>query len=214
LSPHSTCVQEKHAHSNRPRRRGIPAVLLTVLVASGCAIGGPSTASEETPEPVANSAYPLTIDNCGTEVTFDQPPKRVLAIKSTSIEMMLALDLEERMIGTAFPDGPAAEEWAVRGDDIPLISDKVPGQEATLALEPDLVYAGWESNVTADGAGDRTALASLGVNTYVSPSACQEPGYQPNPLTFDDVFADIEEMGGTFDVPERAATLIEDMQKR
>ncbi|MGO2097050.1 MAG: putative F420-0 ABC transporter substrate-binding protein, partial [Candidatus Microbacterium stercoravium] len=170
------------------------AVLLVALGVSGCAAGSPSTASESNADP-AGSAYPLTIDNCGTEVTFDEAPERVLAIKSTSIEMMLALGLEDRLIGTAFSDGPLAEGWAAAADGIPVVSEKVPGQEATLALEPDLVYAGWESNVTADGAGDREILATLGVNTYVSPSACQEPDYQPNSLGFDDVFADVEEMG-------------------
>src|SRR5690606_31905807 len=86
--------------------------------------------------------------------------------------------------------------------------------EATLDLEPDLVYAGWESNVTAEGAGDRSALAALGVNTYVSPAACQEPGYQPKALTFDDVFAEIEEVGAVFDASDAAQDLIDEQRAR
>ncbi|WP_235201305.1 hypothetical protein [Microbacterium sp. CH12i] len=181
-----------------PRQRIIASI--AVLFAASAFVGCASTAEaapEKSSSP-AQSAYPLTLDNCGTRVTFDSAPERVLAIKSTSIEMMLALGLEDRMIGTAFSDGSLAEAWASRGAEIPVISDKVPGQEATLDLEPDLVYAGWESNVTADGAGDRATLASLGVNTLVSPAACQEPGYQPDPLTFDDVFAEIEQVGAIF----------------
>ncbi|MGY1550570.1 putative F420-0 ABC transporter substrate-binding protein [Microbacterium sp. A588] len=189
---------------------------LTLLIAAAALAGCASTA-EATPgdtAPPSHAGYPLTIDNCGTEVTFEARPERVLAIKSSSIEMMLALGLESRMIGTAFPDGAYAEEWAADGADIPLISEKVPGQEATLSLEPDLVYAGWESNVTADGAGDRETLASLGVNTFVSPSACQEPDYQPAPLTFDDVFAEIEQVGAIFDAPDAAADLVAELQTR
>lgn len=189
------------------------ALLIIAAAATGCA-ASPGTASDE-PSPAPASGYPLTLDNCGTEVTFEQAPERVLAIKSTSIEMMLALGLEDRMIGTAFPDGDYAAEWADAGDEIPLISEKVPGQEATLELEPDLVYAGWESNLTAaDGAGDRDALSALGVDTYVSPAACQQPGYQPDPLTFDDVFAEIEEVGAIFDVADRAAGVTADLQSR
>lgn len=187
-----------------------------LLFAASTFVGCTSTA-EATPEDTSSpvqSGYPVTVDNCGTEVTFDSAPERVLAVKSSSIEMMLALGLEDRMIGTAFPDGEYAEEWAARGADVPLISEKVPGQEATLNLEPDLVYAGWESNVTADGAGDRETLATLGVNTFVSPSACQEPGYQPDPLTFDDVFAEIEQVGAIFDAQDAAADLVGDMQSR
>lgn len=201
-----------------PPRTGRPlaasVILLTALVASGCSASTPSTAAEDIPAPAASSVYPLTIDNCGTAVTFDAAPERTLAIKSTSIEMMLALGLEDRMIGTAFSDGPVAEAWADRGAEVPVISDKVPGQEATLELEPDLVYAGWESNVTADGAGDREVLASLGVNTFVSPSACQEPDYQPVPLTFDDVFAEIEQVGAIFDASDAADALVAELQTR
>ncbi|MEO7124617.1 MAG: putative F420-0 ABC transporter substrate-binding protein [Nakamurella sp.] len=155
----------------------------------------------------AATAYPLTIDNCGTKVTFTAPPKRVLAIKSTSIEMLLALGLKDRIIGVAFPDGPYSPKWAPSLE-LPLISDKVPGEEATLAMNPDLVYAGWESNVSADGAGDRASLAAAGVATFVSPAACQEAKYQPHPLTWDDIFSEITQMGEIFDVPAAAATLV------
>lgn len=200
--------------------RHFPASALTVFTAlaalslAGCAAADTAvpasapSAAEAPTVPVA-SGYPLTVDNCGTSITFDAAPERVLAIKSTSIEMMLALGLEDALVGTAFSDGAIADEWADGAAGVPVISERVPGQEATLDLEPDLVYAGWESNVTADGAGDRETLATLGVDTYVSPSACQAPGYQPNPLSFDDVFADIAEMGAIFDVPERAAALID-----
>lgn len=187
-----------------------------LLIAASAFVGCASTA-EATPDETSSpesAGYPITVDNCGTEVTFEATPERVLAIKSSSIEMMLALGLEDRMIGTAFPDGEYAEEWAARGADVPLVSEKVPGQEATLNLEPDLVYAGWESNVTADGAGDRETLASLGVNTFVSPSACQEPGYQPAPLTFDDVFAEIEQVGAIFDAQDAAVELVTGMKSR
>ena len=200
---------------HHPHRITAIAALGALVFLTGCATAAEPAppAADETAEATA-SVYPLTLDNCGTEVTFDAAPERVLAIKSTSIEMLLALGLEDRIIGTGFPDGPAAEEWAAAAESLPLISDRVPGQEATLDLEPDLVYAGWESNVTADGAGDRETLASLGVATYVSPSACQGAGYQPNPLTFDHVYDDIAEVGAIFDVPDRADALIASIKER
>jgi len=211
------------------------ALALAALAVGGCAAAGTSTPSQGgatgtlsdagaavsstdgTQSAAASSAgttadatataYPLTIDNCGTTVTFTAAPQRVVAIKSTSIEMMLALGLADRIIGVAFPDGPYAPQWAPGGD-LPLISDKVPGEEATLALKPDLVYAGWESNVSADGAGDRASLAAAGVATFVSPAACQEAKYQPHPLTWDDLFSEIVQMGRIFAVPQAAAALV------
>ncbi|GAA5146668.1 ABC transporter substrate-binding protein [Microbacterium pseudoresistens] len=194
------------------RSFGIVALVGAAFAVTACTAD--ATASEPASEPPATAGYPLTVDNCGTAVTFDRAPERVLAIKSTSTEMMLALGLQDRLIGTAFSDGPVSEEWADRADGIPVIDEKVPGQEAVLDLEPDLVYAGWESNVTAEGAGDRGTLASLGVNTYVSPAACQEPGYQPESLTFDDVLAEIDQAGTIFDASDAATELIDDLRAR
>lgn len=200
-------------HTSRPRARTLLAALAVCLLAlAGCAYS-PATTMPPSWTAQVESAYPLTVDNCGTEVTFDAAPQKVLAIKSTSIEMMLALGLEDRIAGVAFPDGPYAAQWTPEAE-LTQISDRVPGQEAVLDIEPDLVYAGWESNVTSDGAGDRETLHNLGVNTLVSPTACQDPGYQPNPLTWDDVWQEISLAGRVFDVPNAADSLIADQQRR
>ena len=99
-----------------------------------------------TPTPDAE----LTLENCGVQVTFAEPPQRVVAIKSTSTEMMLALGVGDRIIGTAFQDGPVPEQWAADAANLTSISDFMPSEEAVLDLEPDLVYSGWESAFAAD----------------------------------------------------------------
>ncbi|THG33848.1 putative F420-0 ABC transporter substrate-binding protein [Glaciibacter flavus] len=186
---------------------GLTLAAASVIALAGCALSG-ATASAPSTNATAASGYPLTIDNCGTKVTFTEAPQRVVTIKSTTLETMLALGLQSRIVGTAFTDGPVAPQWKGAAAKLTSLSDQVPGQEATLTAEPDLVYAGWESNVTAEGAGDRPTLASLGVNTYVAPSACKEDGYKPDPLTFDDVFSEIDQAGAIFGVPDRAAALV------
>lgn len=205
-------------HAPRTARRllGTGAAALSLALLAGCAApaSGPavgSTAGASTPSAspeAARTSYPLTIDNCGTSVTFAAPPERVITIKSTSTEALLALGLGDRIVGTAFGDGPAASAWAAEAAALPVLSDKVPGLEATLELEPDLVFAGWESNLSAEGAGDRPTLAGLGVNTLVSSAACKGEAYRPNPLTFEQVFAEIEQLGEIFDVQDSAAALV------
>lgn len=178
-----------------------PALLLipAALLLAGCAAPAPAV----TPTPTL--AGPLELSNCGTEVTFDAAPERVVTIKSTSTEMLLALGLGDRIVGTAFQDGPVPEQWAADATDLVSIADKVPSEEVVLELEPDLVYAGWESNFSPEGAGERAELASLGVNSYVSPSACQSAD-QPAKLSFDDIFGDIQQVADIFRVD--AAPLI------
>lgn len=185
-----------------PQIRRPVSVLATAaasLLLAGCA----STAAP------APASTPLALTNCGFEVVVDHAPERVVTIKSTSTEMLLALGLGDRIVGTAFQDGPVPAEWAADAAGLVSISDKMPGEEAVLDLEPDLVYAGWESAFTADGVGERSELAALGVAGYVSPAACQSAG-QPAKLTFDEVFREIEEMGRIFEVGDAATALVEE----
>lgn len=174
-----------------------------------------STASSTTSDP-ARTAYPLEVDTCGTTTTFAQAPERVVTAKSSTMEMLLALGTGDTIIGTSYQDGPLPQwlESAANNNEAianPL-SDKLAGQEALLELEPDLVYVGWESNLSADGMGERASYEKLGVNTVVAPSACKAPGYQPDPLTYDDIFNEIQLAGRIFDVQDQASQLV-DKQK-
>lgn len=193
-----------------PRRLApLLALPAAALLLAGCA--ATSTASSDADDATGAaevSGYPVTIDNCGTEVTLDEAPERIVTIKSSTLELLLALGLEDRIVGTAFSDGPVPDAYADAASGLEVLSDKVPSQEVTLAAEPDLVFAGWESNLSAEGAGDRETLAKLGVATYVAPAACKAEGYMPNPLTFDEVFREFEEAGELFGVPDAAADLV------
>lgn len=159
---------------------------------------------------MAQTTYPLTLDNCGAELALFEVPQRVVTIKSTTTELLLALGLGDRIVGVGFQDGPAPEPWTAQAAALPVLSDKLPSQEVVLEAEPDFIYGGWESNFAADGAGERAMLAALGVATYVAPAACRS--IKPAKLSFDDVFAEITEMGAIFDVEAAAQTLIAEQQ--
>lgn len=154
------------------------------------------------------TAFPLSLDNCGFPIEIAGPPHRVVAIKSTAVETLLALGLGDRMVGRAFEDGPLLESWQDAGAGVPVLSDKLPSSEVVLEAEPDFIFGGWESNFVADGAGTRAALAGLGIATYVAPAACKTAPYKPTHLTYDDIFAAIEELGRIFGVEDRAAALV------
>lgn len=206
----SSNTARSSTRAGRVRALAATAVPLAVAVLlAGCS--ATSTGSTDTaPGSVdaGSSGYPLTIDNCGTDVTFESAPERVVTVKSSTLELMLALGLEDRIVGSAFSDGPMPEQLADAASDVEVLSDNVPSQEATLATEPDLVFAGWESNLSAEGAGDRETLAKLGVASYVAPAACKGEGYMPNPLTFDEVFREFEEAGAIFGVTDAATELV------
>jgi iron complex transport system substrate-binding protein len=181
---------------------GVTALALSI---SGCS----ATATERptaSPSP-AHSVQADSIDNCGTTVQIGTPPKRIVTIKSSATELLLALGLGKHIIGTAFLDGPIPASLDTHGTP-KVISDFLPGQEAVLALKPDFIYGGWESNFSADGVGERAALAALHIGTYVSPSACKESALMPDPLTFNTVFAEIAEAGRIFGASPQASKLV------
>ncbi|MGF2949556.1 putative F420-0 ABC transporter substrate-binding protein [Microbacterium alcoholitolerans] len=184
------------------------------VVALAIALGGCSAAGA-VPTESARSDAPesaVTVDNCGTEITLQEPPKRIVTVKSTTLELLLALGLQDHIIGSAYSDGPVPDEYADAADGIPVISNKLPSQEATLAVEPDFIFGGWESNFSIDGVGERDTLHGLGITTYVAPSACKDPQYMPDPLTFDTVFDEILQAGEIFGAEDAAAQLVADQR--
>ncbi|WP_337001015.1 MULTISPECIES: putative F420-0 ABC transporter substrate-binding protein [unclassified Microbacterium] len=192
------------------RALGAAPVLALLLAAglSGCA-GAPANSAAAADA----AAEPLVLDNCGTEVSVDSPPQRILTIKSSTLELALALGAGDRIIGSAFSDGPLPDDLAADADGIAVVSEKVPSKEAVLDLEPDLVFAGWESNFSVDGAGERADLQKLGIATYVAPAACKAPGYIPDPLTFDTVFDGFAEAGELLGEEDAATALIAQQRK-
>lgn len=197
--------------ARRRAGRALAAVVGTTLTLAACA--GPATppaAGDPTPgAPGATAA--VEVENCGTTVSVAAPPQRVVTVKSSTFELLLALGLADRVVGTAFLDGPVPEPWAGAAEQVPVVADAAPGREAVLALEPDMVFAGWESTFSADGVGERAELEAAGVLTYVAPAACRSAG-RPDALTYEAVFDHVLEAGEVFGVPEAAAALVEEQR--
>lgn len=202
-----------------PRRVPIALTMLASLTLAACSTADGGASPEEGDvtssggsASAAAEGYPLTVDNCGTEVTVEAPPQRIMTIKSTSTELVLALGLADRLVGTAFSDGPLPDHLSEAGADVPVLAERAPSSEVVLGAEPDFILAGWESNFSADSAGERSELAELGIATYVNPAACLEENYQPDPLTFEHIFDDITEAGDLLGAPEAAEELVAEQQ--
>lgn len=206
-------------HLPAPARRGAVLVplLITLAACSTAPDATPPTAAATvpagpmSPAATATAAAP-TIDNCGTVIAPTGTPERIVTVKSTTTELLIELGLADRIVGAAFLDGPVEPPYTTDAPEIPVMSDFLPGPEATLDLAPDALFGGWESNFAADGLGERDALGDLGILTYVAPSACREPGYQPDPMTFDLLFQQIEEAGTVFGAQDAAADLVGTMR--
>jgi iron complex transport system substrate-binding protein len=186
-----------------------PLAALLILLA-GC-----SADPDQAAAPAASaSARPVAVTDCGTPMTIAKPPTRAVTMNQSATEIMLALGLQDRMIGTAYLDDQVSPDYAAAYAKVPVLSKEYPSKEKLLAASPDFVYASFASAFSADeGVGDRSEWQKLGVGTYVSPAGCPKQS-APAKLSIDDVFGEIRDIGTIFGVRDRADTLIADQKAR
>lgn len=170
----------------------------------------------------APTQYPLTLENCRESVTFAAPPKRVVAIGQTQTEILYALGLGDRVVGTAVWFSPVAKPYEAVNAKVKRLADNDPSFEAVLAQEPDLVTAMFEWHVGPNGiVGKRAQFAGVKVPTYVSPADCvgkdnsgAGDGVRTQMFTMELVYRNIREFGQIFDVSDRAEALVAELKAR
>jgi iron complex transport system substrate-binding protein len=166
--------------------------------------------------------YPLTLENCRESVTFKAAPKRVVSLGQTQTEILYALGLGERVVGTAVWFGPVAKPYEAVNAKVKRLADNDPSFEAVVGLEPDLVTAMFEWHIGPRGAvGRRDQFAKLGIPVYVTPADCvgkdnsgAGDGVRTVPFTMELVHRTILEYGRIFDVSDRAETLVLELKAR
>lgn len=183
--------------------------LICLLSACGSATQEAAAISSAGAQPDGQNSgeEPVVIDNMGEKLVFTEPPQRAVTLNQHATEVMLALGLENSMVGTAYLDDQILPEYKEQYDKIPVLSEQYPSQEVFFAANPDFAYAGWKSAFTEKTLGSRAELAGQGVQTYV-----QESSNKTGP-TLEDVYQDILNIGRIFQVEERAQALVDDMKR-
>lgn len=186
------------------RTRMLAVGLAAALALSSCA--GAPTSSAPAVSPAASFA-PVTLTNCGEQVTIDTPPTAAVTLNQGATEVMLALGLQDRMAGTAYLDDQIPERWKAGYDQVKVLAEKYPAKEAFLAAEPDFAYASYSSAFTDQGVGSRSELGGEKIATYLSPFGCPK-GVEKAPSTMNAAWGEVSEVAKIFGAPERADALI------
>uniref|UniRef100_UPI003F877686 ABC transporter substrate-binding protein n=1 Tax=Actinosynnema sp. TaxID=1872144 RepID=UPI003F877686 len=208
----------------RPARPATPLRSTTprataLLVALAAATACSSAPAQDAPAAADTAA--VTLDNCGRKVTVAAPPQRAVALNQGSAEIMYALGLEDRMVGTATWTDPVLPEHAAANEKVPRLADNAPSFERVLEAEPDFVAASFESVLGTGGVATRDQFEQLGVPTYLSPTDCgakdnsgDGDGVRTTPLTMDDVYGEIRDLAKVFGVAQRGDDLVASLQQR
>lgn len=155
-----------------------------------------------------------TIENCGRQVDVGEPPERVVSLNQGTTELLLALGLEDRMVGTATWTEPVRSDLAVANERVPRLSDDTPSFEAVLDAEPDFVIGLYHAMFTDDRVAARDSFEELGVRTWLSPTSCfPEDETLSEPVELDDIYGEITDIARIFGVPERGEKLVAELQQ-
>jgi iron complex transport system substrate-binding protein len=191
------------------------ATVVVLLFAAG-GLGQAGRAQGATPA-AGSTAYPLSIENCGRTLTIDGPPQRVIAGYQPVLESLLAIGVDDEIVGRMHwdengPDGflPGQKEIY---DRLPEISQDIlfPSKEVMLSLSPDFVISEGYYNFEA-GSGNATVeeLNAAGANVYIAGGWCSAEDQLT--YTIDDTYQDLLNLGMIFDQQEKANTLVADLR--
>lgn len=184
---------------------------VTLLTLTSCTAHDPAAIAGPGTDP---------IENCGEQVQLDAPPERVVSLNQGSTEILYALGLGDRMVGTATWTDPVLPEFSEVNRSVPRLADNAPSMEAVLDVEPDFVTGSFGSTLGEGGVAAREQFHELGVGTYLSPTDCvgkvadSGDGVRETPLTPDLLYREITDLATIFDVEQAGDELVADLQRR
>ena len=155
-------------------------------------------------------AYPVTVDSCGTPLTFDAAPKRAVVHDINMSEMAFALGLQPSMVGVTGITGwyKLSPEFIKEQGSIPELAPKYPTMENLLSVDPDFFFAGWYYGMKPGGDVTPDTLAQHGIKTLVLTESCVHLDKNRPAASMDLLYGDIEKLGKIFDKEAEAEKLV------
>ena len=170
----------------------------------------------------ADTTYPLTLKNCGRDVTFKHAPERAVAVGQSSAEIMYLLGLGDNMVGTAVWIGPVLKGYEEANAKVKRLADNDPSFESVLAEKPDMVAAQFQWHVGPEGiVAKPEQFEELGIPVYTAPADCVGKdnsgggdGVRHTVFTMDLIYQEVEELAQIFNVQDRGAQVVADLKAR
>ena len=190
------------------------ALLIGAGILAGC---GASTTASSTPE-TKTAAYPVTVTNCGTAVTYTRAPRRAVSNDINTTEDMLALGLEPHMVGTfgVTGDGPVGQpvpaQYLAGFHQVRDVSSDYFTKEELVGLHPDFLFAGWDYGLQTGTSLTPQGLAQFGIKTLALTESCAHVQKGTTTVSINDTYQDLRNLGEIFNVRTKAQQVISGMQ--
>lgn len=141
------------------------------------------------------------------DVVVNSPRQRAVTLSQFMTEMLLALGLEEQMVGTALLDNPILPEFESAYNQIPVLEvgeGHAISKEAFIATGADFV-SGWDASISEQTTGTADELIAKDIAPFMASSYGAD-------ATLETVYEDFTLLGRLFHVEERAKEVIAAMQ--
>ncbi|PIO50704.1 zinc ABC transporter substrate-binding protein [Leucobacter sp. OAMLP11] len=198
-----------HQRITTPRSRAVRARIPLAVSASVLALAlvGCGTAVANDRPQASTDAGPVSLENCGRDITVPSTPKAVVGLHPSQTELLLRLGVADRMVGQAQTTSLALpDDVAKLATKIPVIGEaSPPSREDLLAAAPDFVYSPTTYEFTAEkGFASIDQLTAAGATAYVATGGCFDRRMTG---TVDDLFVDLQNLGRIFRAEDAAARL-------
>jgi iron complex transport system substrate-binding protein len=168
------------------------------------------------------TSYPLTLENCGSTLTFSKAPERAVSLGQSTTEILYLLGLAEKVAGTAVWVGPVLKGYEAVNARVKRLADNDPSFESVVAERPDLVTTQFQWQVGPEGVvGTPAQFAELGIPVYTSPADCTGKdnskggdGLRTASFGMDLVYREVEDLARIFDVAERGRAVVAELKAR
>ncbi|MEG2976664.1 MAG: ABC transporter substrate-binding protein [Comamonas sp.] len=181
-----------------------------VTVMAGLALGACSDhrPADAVVSPAKAARAPLSIAVCDQPAAYDKVPQRAVVHGINLLEMFLALELQDRLVGYGglrdIQRLPKAMQPLLA--QVPDLSSQGMNLETLLNAEPDFVFSGWSYGFR-QGQITPVSLQELGIASYVLSESCIRQVARER-VSLEDTFNDLLNLGRIFDIEARAAALV------
>ncbi|WP_343344970.1 ABC transporter substrate-binding protein [Terrisporobacter petrolearius] len=188
----------------------VVSVISLTLGAVGCSSNNNKT---ETPETKVESSnfekveYTYSDGAKDYDVKVETPRQKAVTLSQFMTEMLLALDLGDRMIGTALLDNPILPEFKEAYEKIPQLKigeGHSVAKEGFMATGADFV-SGWDSSISEQTTGSPQELIEKDIAPFMAKSYSAD-------ATVETVYEDFELLGKIFGVQDKSTEVINKMK--
>ena len=201
---------------------GTGAAAAFLLLTTACtAADGEATPASSPPGAAStrstSTTYPVTLENCGRQITIDAPPERAVSLWQSNTEALLALGLGDRIVAVQENYAPYPESVASQATGLKDVGSQMgfPSKEVLLSEKPDFVTGQVLDGFAFDASQGYASVEQLertGAAVYGANLCGSTDSQSTETWNIESVEKTLRDYGTIFDVADRADEVVAELE--